>query len=107
MDENDPRMQMAVLQARIDEQMKTIFNLVNEVRQGQQEMTVAIAKMDSRMDGVEQSLSKAQPTLDDYIEVKHKIVGAGRMGALIWTTAISLVGVLVYFKDTIIGWWTK
>lgn len=103
MQESD-KVALARLDERLEQQMRTLFGLVKEIQTMQSELTTKMTKVDGRLDNVENALSRAQPTLNDYIEVKHKIVGAGKMGAMLWTGFIGVVGTAVYCKDYILAW---
>ncbi|AIU44335.2 hypothetical protein RG2014_081 [Delftia phage RG-2014] len=106
-DHPDIARQMAVLEARYEENMKTLFTMVREIQQSAGDTKTAVTKMEGRLDNLDAALAKAQPTLNDYIEVKHKIVGAGRAGTYIWSGVVAVLSVAVFFKDTIFGWFSK
>lgn len=106
MQESD-KVALARLDERLEQQMRTLFGLVKEIQSTQSELTTKMTKVDGRLDNVENALSRAQPTLNDYIEVKHKIVGVGRAGTYIWSAFVGILSVAIFFKDTIFGWFSK
>lgn len=100
--------------ARLEERLKTIFELLersnrdqNAIKEWMNQTNLALNKIDSRVKGVEDSLAKASPTIEEFITIKHKVVGAGIMGKWIWGGAGMLLGVLGTMRESIIMWVSK
>ena len=50
--------------------------------------------MDNRLKNVEDNLAKNEPTIEEFITIKHKVVGAGIFGKWVWAGAGAIIGVL-------------
>lgn len=100
--------------ARMDEQMKTVresVDLARDSRKQQYEMIERInqvlIKMDGRLDGVEKSLAKATPTIDEFVNIKLKVQGAGMAGKAAWAVGVTIISVLFSFREYIFNWFSK
>ena len=76
-----------VMLARLDERFRTLFenqksekeDLAN-LEKSLVELSKSVAAMDNRLKNVEDSLAKNEPTIEEFITIKHKVVGAGIFG---------------------------
>lgn len=59
--------------------------------QKMQEQSSTLSKMDNRLESVEESLAKSAPTIEEFITIKHKVVGAGAIGKWIWVAATAIL----------------
>lgn len=105
-----PEVQMA----RLDERLKYIAQQLERAEQGRklqyefnESMNAGMQKIDSRLEGVEKSLAVQAPTIQEFITIKQKVVGAGMLGRWLWLAAGGLITLLYNSRETIIGWITK
>lgn len=66
-----------------------------------------LTQMDIRMKAVEDSLKQQAPTIEEFITIKHKVVGAGMAGRWAWVVLCALVGLLFSFRTEIFKWLAK
>lgn len=92
-----PEVQMA----RLEERLKVILARLDEARSDQQAqqhqmglITQTLQSMSNRVENVESSLATAKPTIEEFITIKHRVVGAGMMGKWVWAIAGGLLGML-------------
>ena len=100
--------------ARIEEQNKALreeMQLAKEGRKAQYETLENIGrtliKLDNRIEGVEYSLAKAAPTIDEFVNIKLKVQGAGILGKWAWAAGASLITFLYTTREAIFAWMTK
>ena len=91
----------AVQMARLEERLKVILARLDEARSDQQAqqhqmglITHTLQSMSNRVENVESSLATAKPTIEEFITIKHRVVGAGMMGKWVWAIAGGLLGML-------------
>ena len=92
-----PEVQMA----RLEERLKVILARIDEARSDQRTqqhqmgvITQTLQNMSNRVENVESSLATAKPTIEEFITIKHRVVGAGMMGKWVWAIAGGLLGML-------------
>lgn len=90
-----------VQMARLEERLKVILERLDEARNDQQAsqeniglITQTLQSISSRVENVESSLATAKPTIEEFITIKQRVVGAGMMGKWIWAIAGALIGML-------------
>lgn len=100
--------------ARMDERLEGVREDMLLARDGskqQYEMIESVhrilSKMEHRLDGVEKSLAAATPTIDEFVNIKLKVQGAGLAGKVIWTTVGTLLTVMFTFRETVMNWLSK
>ena len=100
--------------ARLEERLKTIMTWMSEAKEEQRGHKELLSKLDhslssigTRVQGVEQSLAKASPTIDEFITIKHKVVGAGIMGKWAWAIGGGIIGILFTAREAIVSLVTK
>lgn len=100
--------------ARLDERLKSIANEMDLARDGrkQQYETLesigrTLIKLDNRIEGVEKRLAAAAPTIDEFVNIKLKVQGAGIAGKWAWAGAASLLTFLYSIRESIIHWVSK
>lgn len=105
---------MEVKVARMDEQLKAVredMDLARESRKQQYEMIEnvhrVLIKMEHRLDGVEKSLAAATPTIDEFVNIKLKVQGAGILGKWAWAIGASIITFLFSFREQLINWFSK
>jgi hypothetical protein len=100
--------------ARLEERLKTIMNRLEEAREEQESqrewrgiVNLQLTAIGSRVENVESSLAKASPTIDEFITIKHKVVGAGLMGKWVWGGLGILIGFIYSARESILSMVTK
>jgi len=101
---------MEVQLARMDERMQTMVEEMRLSRESRtklhtsiDQMNVSVSKLDGRVAGVEASLASAQPTIQEFITIKHKVVGAGALGKWLWIAGGALLGAVAVSREHIIN----
>lgn len=100
--------------ARMDERFQQILRemeLSRDSRKQQYEkletISQSVALLGTRVKGVEDGLNKASPTIDEFITIKHKVVGAGILGRWVWGFGGVLLGALSFGREAIFAWFSK
>ena len=100
--------------ARVEERLAVVLQELGQARDGrkqQYEMIERINNMliqlESRVAGVEQSLASNAPTIQEFVDIKMKVQGAGIAGKWIWAIVASLVTFLFSIRETLITWMAK
>lgn len=103
-----------VLLARMEERMKTLFeNNARDAKSRQdlddavRNLQLSINKMDTRLENVEKSLAESAPTIEEFITIKHKVVGAGLFGKWVWAGAGVIIGILAAARREIFAWFAS
>lgn len=91
--------------------MKTLFENQTRERQDREkleetlvELRDSINDIGNRLKNVEDSLAKNEPTIEEFITIKHKVVGAGIFGKWVWAGAGAIIGVLAAARREIFSW---
>lgn len=91
--------------------MKTLFDNQARDRQDREkleetlvELRDSINDIGNRLKNVEDSLAKNEPTIEEFITIKHKVVGAGIFGKWVWAGAGVIIGVLAAARREIFAW---
>lgn len=99
--------------ARLDERMKMLLDRMDATHESHGTTKEWMSKTDgtlsrigNRLLNVEQSLQKAAPTIEEFITIKHKILGAGIAGRWMWVTFGTLLGIVISMREQIIRWFT-
>jgi predicted phage tail protein len=107
---SSPEVQLAVL----GEQFKFIQQELAEAKSARktqyekmEEQSKTLAVMDARMQKVEASLQEQAPTIQEFITIKQRVVGAGFAGHWAWKAGGALICVLCYFRTEIFRWLSK
>ena len=100
-----------LLLVRLEERLKTLFENQTRDRQDREkleetlgELRDSINDIGNRLKNVEDSLAKNEPTIEDFITLKHKVVGAGIFGKWVWAGAGAIIGVLAAARREIFAW---
>lgn len=67
----------------------------------------SVRQMEGRLKSVEDSLAKSEPTIEEFITIKHKVVGAGIFGKWIWAGAGAIIGILAAARREIFAWFAS
>lgn len=99
--------------ARVDEQLKAVLAELKDSKdsRGKQaevidNLRIAVSDIQTRVGNVETKLASAQPTIEEFITIKHKVVGAGQLGRWIWLIGAFLLGATAASRTVIIHWLT-
>lgn len=91
--------------------MKTLFDNQARDRQDREkleetlvELRDSINDIGNRLKNVEDSLAKNESTIEEFITIKHKVVGAGIFGKWVWAGAGAIIGVLAAARREIFAW---
>lgn len=91
--------------------MKTLYENHTRDRQDREkleetlgELRDSIKDIGNRLKNVEDSLAKNEPTIEEFITIKHKVVGAGIFGKWVWAGAGAIIGVLAAARREIFAW---
>lgn len=100
-----------LLLVRLEERLKTLFENQTRERQDREkleetlgELRDSINDIGNRLKNVEDSLAKNEPTIEEFITIKHKVVGAGIFGKWVWAGAGAIIGVLAAARREIFAW---
>lgn len=100
--------------ARQDERLKRILEELVAARDSRKDQYESIEKLgrsltsiEGRVENVENSLAITKPTIDEFIIIKHKVLGAGLFGRWVWAIAASVVTFLFSMREQIIVWLSK
>ena len=91
--------------------MKTLFENQTRDRQDREKLEETLAELrdsindiGNRLKNVEDSLAKNEPTIEEFITIKHKVVGAGIFGKWVWAGAGAIIGVIAAARREIFAW---
>lgn len=91
--------------------MKTLFENQTRDRQDREKLEETLSELrdsindiGNRLKNVEDSLAKNEPTIEEFITIKHKVVGAGIFGKWVWAGAGAIIGVLAAARREIFAW---
>ena len=91
--------------------MKTLFDNQARDRQDREKLEETLSELrdsindiGNRLKNVEDSLAKNEPTIEEFITIKHKVVGAGIFGKWVWAGAGAIIGVLAAARREIFAW---
>ena len=105
--DTDVRVQMA----RIEERLKMVTETLIQDRESRrnqyektEELSLTIHELNGRIKNVEEGLAKSAPTIEEFITIKHKVVGAGIFGKWVWAGAGAIIGVLAAARREIFAW---
>ena len=100
-----PEAQIAVL----NERFRVIMEALRESKQEAREcalslsnVTRSIDALTTRITSVEDSLAKNAPTIEEFITIKHKVVGAGILGKWVWMALGGVIGFIFAARGYII-----
>lgn len=100
--------------ARLEEQLKFLVEEAREAkasRKAQYESVEALSKavlsLVTDVNEVKTKLAGQAPTIEEFITIKHKVVGAGKLGKWVWVTLGGLITFLFSSREAIIRWLTK
>ena len=92
--------------ARLDERMKMLLDRMEENHEshvktrawmGQVDRT--LGEINHRVGSVESSLAKTAPTIEEFMVIKNKVLGAGMAGRWLWVALGAVLGAIITAKD--------
>lgn len=95
-----------VLLARLDERLRNSQEQQAAILSGQKEQSDRLLVLEQQMGSVQMSLTTQKPVIDEFITIKHKVVGAGQFGKWAWVVVASLLSFLIGSKEFIQKWLT-
>ncbi|HGV0335117.1 hypothetical protein SP5M_0076 [Escherichia phage vB_EcoP_SP5M] len=97
--------------ARLEERLRNIFeNQTRESREREKmeesikKLSESMGDLSTRLKRVEESITKSEPTIEEFITIKHKVAGAGIFGKWVWAGAGAIIGVLAAARREIFAW---
>lgn len=100
--------------ARLEEKMQFLVNEAVEAkaaRKAQYEATEkngrAVEIMASEVSDVKTKLAGQAPTIEEFITIKHKVVGAGKLGKWLWAAGGVLIGIVYGAREQVAALLTK
>lgn len=100
--------------ARLDERLKAIMAELEKAttsRKDQYERLEAMGRsllsIDNRVEKVENSLAANAPTIEEFITIKHKVVGAGVMGRWLWLAGGAVISFVFTMREALFTWLMK
>lgn len=67
----------------------------------------SVIALDGRMTVVEETLTKFTPTINEFIEIKQKVLGAGKLGKWLWIILAGAIGLAFKFRVEVATWFAK
>ena len=100
--------------ARLEENMKFLvketeqaalsrkgqYAAIETIQRSVESMAATVAEVKTKLDG-------QAPTIEEFITIKHKVVGASALGKWIWAAAAFFGGILWSNKEAIGQWLSK
>ena len=95
--------------ARLDERMKMLLDHVEKSHESQDvtrawmgKVDRSLVEMSTRVRNVENSIAKSAPTIEEFIAIKQKVIGAGIAGRWLWLGLGSLLGMVIATKGQLL-----
>lgn len=99
--------------ARLEENMKFLVKDAEQASLARKSQYTAIeaiqstvSNMATTMTSLKDKLDGQAPTIEEFITIKHKVVGAGRLGKWLWAIGAFLLGTASGAREHIIAWLT-
>lgn len=100
--------------ARLEAKFEFMFEDAKEAKVSRKAQYDAIEKLNTTLTAmagevtdVKGKLAGQAPTIEEFITIKHKVVGAGKLGGWLWTAGAFLIGLLAASRESIIDWISK
>lgn len=94
--------------ARLDERMKMLLDRMEENHESHVKTRAWMGQVDrtlhdigSRVGNVEASLAKSAPTIEEFMAIKHKVIGAGVAGKWLWMGLGALLSLMISLREHI------
>jgi len=106
--------QLHVQMAKLEERLLIISEGLVQDRESRKQqserseaMNQVVMSIDNRVRTVEESLARNAPTIEEFITIKHRVVGAGIMGRWVWVIVGGLLTFLFTMRMEILRWLSK
>lgn len=100
--------------ARLEEKMQFLVDESKEAkiaRKAQYEVLETLGRsmqsMATEVSVVKTKLDGQAPTIEEFITIKHKVVGAGKLGKWLWAAGAFLIGTAYSSREAIVAWLAK
>jgi len=97
--------------ARMEERLRGLLVDQEEARQSRkdqyetnEQVRRLLHAIDSRLSNVENSLAKSAPTIEEFITIKHKVVGAGKAGKMMWAILGGVLTLIITLRTELFSW---
>lgn len=97
--------------ARIDERLRLVMVQNDKAEASRKEqyqfnerIERTVGDMSVKVTNVENKLATASPTIEEFITIKHKIVGAGKLGKYLWLAGGALITLAYNSREAILKW---
>ena len=94
--------------ARLQEQLKSVIHTLAEDREDRKERDKQITKivvttdnLDRRLEIVEKQLASSAPTIEEFMLIKQRAIGAGLLGKYAWLLAGVTITALYACREAI------
>lgn len=77
---------------RVEQEMEHSGTARKAQYQANEDLNLEIKALGGRLGNVEKALATAEPTIQEFITIKHKVVGAGALGKWLWAAGAVLIG---------------
>lgn len=79
---------------------KNQYEAIEEIRDN-------IARIDIRQTEMETKLLGYAPTIEEFISIKQKVIGAGKLGQYLWLIGAALITAAYKFRVEMMSWFGK
>ena len=98
---------LAILEERLQTLIRNHEKNQEKLEAALSDLKLSMQKLESRLKSVEDSLAKSEPTIEEFITIKHKVVGAGIFGKWVWAGAGAIIGILAAARREIFAWFAS
>jgi len=84
--------------ARLDERLNVLIDWLESDQQNKKDLhrwmgsvDISMERMSARLENVERSLASTAPTINEFVTLKNKVIGAGALGKWVWAGAAALL----------------
>lgn len=100
--------------ARVDERLKIIVEKLVDahddglsIKEWQGKVNGFLSSIESRIQNVEKTLANTEPTIQEFITIKHKVAGAGILGRYLWVGLGAVIGFVFSVRESIFSFLAK
>ncbi len=94
--------------ARLEEQFRFVIEDIKESKTSRkiqyetmESMSQSLTVLMGEVADVKNKLAGQAPTIEEFITIKHKVVGAGAVGKWLWVFGGLLLGAVGWFRENI------
>lgn len=99
--------------ARLDERLKMVLDRMEEnyeshakTRAWMGQVDHTLSEINHRVGSVESSLAKSAPTIEEFMVIKNKVLGAGIAGKWLWAALGALLTLVITAREHLIRFFT-